>query len=110
MKARINPTYIKGEPECSGEKCDQYRDDFPHWWVCLVSNTAITEGLLCIPALKRDRDKVIEENKHFKTLIDRCIDGGCNCHDSIYEDNPPPEDRLCPACLAVKLRGHKDDN
>ena len=57
----IKPKYINGEPVCSGEECDQYHDDFPHWWVCLVLNKTITKGLTCIPGLRRDRDQAIKE-------------------------------------------------
>ena len=53
---KIDPKYVNGEPVCSGEECDQYHDDFPNWWVCLVLNKTITKGLTCIPGLRRARN------------------------------------------------------
>jgi len=56
--SEIKPKYIDGEPMCSGEECSRWgfgNTDDPQNRTCFRSNSP------CIPALRRDRDKLEAE-------------------------------------------------
>jgi len=95
--SKINPKYVDGEPVCS-ENCPAWkREAAPVYGEGCTISWAGRAGSLCIPALRRDRDKLEaelaeckRENERLKGLIKMldldCTDcANCDNHEACSE-------------------------
>jgi len=88
--AKINPKYVDGEPVCTGRSCPGYQKNVIGLrfivYTCkhYEAQREVLCGHICIPALKRDRDRYKEERdklkccgncKHYRSQssLDGCI-------------------------------------
>lgn len=91
-KPEIKPKYVDGEPVCSGE-CDQsyYHNDV---FCCKLGN--YRDLSVCIPALRRDRDKYkyeLErlENDRTKLVVILCHAPSLPCGTDEFSREDIPE-------------------